>query len=80
MADVFKVRHTMSRCGTHGHYISDLIFENGMPKAVIEWADTPQGSAPAVTVDLDPQFLCEVPGDRYQYVYENEIADPRRFD
>jgi len=78
---IHKVRHSMHRAGFgYGHYISDLVFLDGVPTVVIEWAQTPEGEVPAVMVPLDPRRLQEFPPASGDYFYPEPIEDPRKLD
>jgi hypothetical protein len=84
---VTRVRHTFIRAGKNaGHFISDLIFVQGIPMIVIEWLETLEGDVPLVTISLDRQHLHKITSleaERFletEYLYELEVVDPRRFD
>jgi hypothetical protein len=52
-----------------------LIFQNGMPFAVLKWEEVPGGQAPAVLVPLDREWL-QGPEARFQdhsYCYRHTI-------
>lgn len=79
--NVFKMRCLVRTAGRTAHHHTDLIFLDGIPHAVIEWAEHPDGSrVPKVKVRLDPQQLTPLNWPQVQYLYGGTIEDPRSFD
>jgi hypothetical protein len=73
--DVFQC--FASFCKGNQIYIgkTHLIFQKGMPFAVLEWEDVPGGRAPAALVPLDREWL-HGPDSRFQdhsYCYRHTI-------
>jgi hypothetical protein len=58
--------------------ISDLIFLNGQPHLVLDWAGPPDMKHPHVSVALDPARLSEAPGSGADFLYDGVIEDPRK--
>ncbi|MFA5554174.1 MAG: hypothetical protein WCZ89_03435 [Phycisphaerae bacterium] len=56
----------------------DLQFDNGIPYAVLEWLDTPEGAVPVTRVELDPKYLKTCIGESYQYLYQIPINWPTK--
>jgi hypothetical protein len=79
MADAapFKVQHLMWRDGMWLQAVSDLIFRDGQPIAVLEWGGTPDNELPLVSVPLDPKRLTEFRSGTVTHLYDGQIEDPR---
>jgi hypothetical protein len=83
---VSTVRHIFIRAGKNaGNFVSDLIFVRGVPTIVLEWLVGPDDvTLPLVTISLDSRYLHKLnpPLANYleaEYLYENEVVDPRRW-
>src|SRR5215210_614410 len=79
-----KVIHR-HRVGTHTfRRVSELVFVQGQPKAVLDWIDNGGVRIPIFLSDLDPAKLRRWPAGskRYHryYFYEDVTVDPRYAD
>jgi hypothetical protein len=75
---VFKVQHTMRLDGKWAHFVTDLIFVDGIPHAVLEWDGTPDNEVPQVSVPLDPSHLQVFRSGHVTHLYDIPIEDPRQ--
>ena len=58
--------------------IVDVIYENGVPYAVLEWADETDKQDPLVALELEPEHLQRIADTGHvQYCYNRFIDDPR---
>jgi hypothetical protein len=75
---IYRVQHIV-RVGDAWHIcISDLIFDGGVPVAVLDWGGAPDRQYPLVTQRLDPQRLSELPSEATDFLYDGPIEDPRK--
>lgn len=58
--------------------ISDLIFLDGEPHVVLDWAGPPDRQHPLVMQKLDPQRLVTLQDGAVDFLYDGQIADPRK--
>jgi hypothetical protein len=56
---------------------SDLIFQDGRPSVVLEWAGPPERQYPDLTLALNPAFLEERPEVLGYFLYNGQLVDPR---
>ena len=56
--------------------VSELVFFDDRPKAVLEWVNM-AGDRMPLYLDLDPRRLRRVRGARHTYAYDGETTDPR---
>jgi hypothetical protein len=73
---VFQVQHVALIEGGYHQAITDLIFRDGMPIAVLSWAGVPDSEYPLVTVPLDPVRLSKLSDTSPHYVYDGPIEPP----
>ena len=57
---------------------SDLIFLDGHPFVVLEWARPTENQHPDLTIALNPASLDEAPGPNGYFVYNGDVVDPRK--
>ena len=74
---VFRVQHLVRRGSAWGHAVTDLIFVDGHPIAVLEWGGVPGSEHPHVSVRLDPKRLQELHSGSVTHLYDGPIEDPR---
>ena len=74
---VYHVQHIMKGDGVWIHAITDLIFVDGQPIAVLIWGGTPEKEHPLVSVPLDPAHLKEFRSGYITHLYDLPIEDPR---
>lgn len=60
--------------------VSELVFVDRTPKAILEWIDLGGVRTPLYLCELDPAKLRRVRGTRHAYRYEEETVDPRYVD
>ena len=63
--------------GTNWHCVSDLVFIEGVPHAVIVWSEMDSKEMPLVTAELDPALLQVGPVAGAESLYQGEVVDPR---
>jgi hypothetical protein len=69
------------RAITRSHLrVSELVFGNRGPRAILAWLDVGGVRTPLYLCDLDRAKLKRLPGARNTYLYEDETVDPRYFD
>lgn len=69
------IESTVMKSGAH---VGDLLWIDGVPTLVLEWADVPDGEYPAVTVPLDPDRLyVSGPHGVAELHYLRPVQDPR---
>ncbi|HYX65439.1 MAG TPA: hypothetical protein VE935_14580 [Burkholderiales bacterium] len=56
--------------------VSELVFFDEQPKAVLEWVNM-AGDRMPLYFDLDPRRLRRMRGARHTYAYDGETTDPR---
>ncbi len=75
---VCHVQHLMLVNGRYIHAITDLIFVDNQPLAVLEWGGRPGKERPRVSVPLDPAQLTEMRSGHVTHLYDGPaIVDPR---
>jgi hypothetical protein len=57
--------------------VSELVFVNGRPRAMLEWVNLGGVRSPLYIADLDPQKLRRSSHARSTYYYDGETVDPR---
>jgi hypothetical protein len=57
--------------------VSELVFVNGRPRAILEWLDLGGVRAPIYVEGLDPSKLRALRRQRHTYYYEGTTTDPR---
>jgi len=73
----FKVIHR-HRVGSHVfRRVSELVFVEGRPKALLAWIDLGGVRAPLYACELDPSKLRAPKSIRGLYYYDATTADPR---
>ena len=78
---VSSVRAIIKRKGgPYAHFNCDLVWIQGIPTVVIEWASEPEGDVPLVTIPLDAQKLRKLGWKEAEYLYDEAIQDPRALD
>jgi hypothetical protein len=74
---VFKIQHSMLVDGVWMIAVTDLIFRDGQPLAVLAWGENPDSERPQVFVKLDPSRLQELRSGNVTHLYDGPIEDPR---
>lgn len=76
---IYRVAHTLTVGGANLICESDLIFLDGQPFVVLDWANTPgsQEQYPAVKLSVDQALLEPGAADGY-LVYSGQLVDPRK--
>ena len=75
---IFKVQYVAKMENAWGIAIADLIFRDGRPIAVLEWAGKPDNEHPLVFVPLDPTRLKQFRSGDVTHLYDGQIEDPRQ--
>jgi len=64
----------MARHGNYHQAVTDLVFRDGLPVAVLNWAGPPGNEYPLVIVALDPAHLTKFSDGIVDYLYDALIA------
>ena len=57
--------------------VSELVFVNGQPRAMLEWVNLGGVRSPLYIAELDPKKLRRSTHARNTYYYDGETIDPR---
>jgi hypothetical protein len=74
-----QVYHVQHRIKIDDHYentVSDLIFVESRPVAVLAWEGEPGDERPLVSVSLDPECLEEFHSGSITHLYQDPIDFP----
>jgi hypothetical protein len=74
---VYRVTHNIIVGSKRLIAESDLIFVDGHPFVVLEWAGSRENQHPGLTVALDPAQLEERPGPPGYFLCNGDVVDPR---
>ena len=75
---VYRVTHLLLLNGSRYVCESDLIFLEAQPFVVLEWGGPPGHLYPDVKVAIDLSRLGDGPGGEGYFVYDGDVADPRK--
>ncbi len=75
---VYKVLNSVVIDGTWVLAVTDLIFRDDLPIAVLAWSPSSGGGDPRVSVPLDPAHLSRLDSRRVGYLYNKIIDLPER--
>ena len=75
----YKVFHSLTINGKfYPKFITDLQYDDGVPYAVFEWLDTPEGEIPSIRIELDPKYLHKANfGASHTHLYERPLLWPK---
>lgn len=73
----FKVKHRHRIGSTVVDRLSELVYVNGRPVALLDWIDLGGIRTPLYMCELDPKKLRVVTNQRGLYHYAGVTADPR---
>lgn len=74
---IYRVSHTLMVGRAWFTCESDLVFSNGSPYVVLEWAGPPDNLYPGVKLPLDPSLLVATSDGYFSYSGQN-LEDPRK--
>jgi hypothetical protein len=74
---VFKVQLVIKDGSAWKHAVVDLIFQDGLPHAVLEWGGAPGNETPRAVMPLDSTRLQEFRSGAVTHLYDGYIVDPR---
>jgi hypothetical protein len=73
---VYHVQHTVQIDDAYETAVSDLIFVDGRPVAVLAWRGDPGNGQPLFSVPLEPEFLTEFRSGPVTHLYHSDIPFP----
>jgi hypothetical protein len=73
---VFCMQHVALSGGAYRQALTDLIFRDGIPIAVLRWGGSPDNEFPLVIQRLDQSKLKEFRSGRVEYLYDDPIEVP----
>ena len=73
---VYHVQHRVKIGDAYETAVTDLIFVDGRPVAVLAWRAEPDDERPLVSVPLDPAYLEEFHSGSITHLYLNPIDFP----
>jgi len=73
---VYHVEHRVQIDGVWHYHVTDLIFVDGQPVAVLNWGGKPGKEFPRVSVPLDPAHLSEHRVGQITHRYDRPIETP----
>lgn len=73
---VYHVQHSVKIGDEYETAVTDLIFVEGRPVAVLAWRGDPGDGQPLASVPLDPSFLTEFRSGPVTHLYHSDIPFP----
>lgn len=73
---VYHVQHSVKIGDGYETAVSDLIFVEGAPVAVLAWRDDSGHEEPLFSVPLDPEYLTEFRTGHVTHLYHSDIPFP----